>query len=210
LERPPWFGRTIDGIADLVADAWNEQQGAPSRAELSATIARVPKAIAAVERRCRDNPMLAAVLPRLLRLDPTTPDAAARLIAELSGQGRADIFTKFGWPTAKLLTACGVVALYRQVRGSLPDAKNRSAERLCTALLWRARERAGDLMPATDERVKWTGSLLAARRVYASNALMVLAEANALDYAAWEAAWRHRALIRARREIDDMIERSMR
>jgi hypothetical protein len=132
---------------------------------------------------------------------------AERFRLLLSGSGRGDTFDRLGWPSPKLLVACGAVALCRVLRNAPPDPKNKRAVAFCAALLGLARERAGDSAPAADAREsRWQGSLVKARRVYGDGVWPVHIDPS--DEAAMTAVYGNRGLIIGRWLVDQAIERA--
>jgi hypothetical protein len=206
---PFWFGNAIDAVTGLVATFWRERQSAPSRSELSALLTRLLADIAAIDN--VNNRSLAAFVFRDLVPAPRELLMAKRRAIDLSSGGQGDALDRIGWPSPKLLTACGVIALCRQVGIPPPGPKNQRAIACCAAFLWRARELAGDPAPAADTRATlWFGSLTNARRVYGSAALISVEDVNPLNYAAYIAARSNTPLLTARQLIDEAIEHAQR
>ena len=161
---PPWLGEAFRVIVNLSVLAWNEQQAMPTRAPVRDALTRLRDSIEAVEAQYRDSPYILRSLFAGLLPDPQARMGLFNLIATLSGRGQADVLDALGWPAPKLVIAVGIVALCIQLRGSMPNAKNRAAVDLCAALL---RVGMGPAAPADDADItQWMGVLGKARRVY--------------------------------------------
>jgi hypothetical protein len=209
-EMPPlWLGAALDNIVGAVALFWRERQAAPRATELARVLARLRDNIDTLEQLCGTSRTLEAVVLRNLFPDPAPGVMATGMAAQMSRGGQGDALDRFGWPAPKLLVACATIELCRAVGDTPPNPKNKHALAFSGALLWRAREQAGDPAPAMDARAsQWTGSLAKARRIYADEGVVNEEQANVLNFAAYQAAVRDRPLFTARRLVDGIIERA--
>jgi hypothetical protein len=167
-ELSPGLNKALYGIAILAAIFWREQQGAPSRAELRAMLAAWAMLAVSPDREILHRRFSAApiIANTLLNRLQNGPDAVR---ASLAGSSPETLFHRFGCPSPKLVVSGCVIALHQQMRGSLPNPKNKQLIALCAALLWRARALAFDPTDAPDARpTQWSGALHRARRLYAA------------------------------------------
>jgi hypothetical protein len=112
------------------------------------------------------------LLPQLL------PETAGHLLKQLAGSSQADALDRLGYPTPKLIIACGVAGVHRELRGKPPGKRNQHALALCGALLWRTLEQARGSATLPDE--SWEAALRAARQLYAMRIVGLLGECE--DY----------------------------
>jgi hypothetical protein len=152
LSRPPsWICAALQRLAALAGALLHDQHHAPHRAELADRLAPLQHYIE------RLPTTISGALSRQLALRP--------LLDRLSCGGGSTLSDLLGYPSAKLVVACGVAALHLAYRNDLPGERNPRARALCAALLVWAAEQAGVPMPEQPDprRTQWGHPLRQAR-----------------------------------------------